>query len=993
MGSAARDTRLYDICDPYHGDKGTPFLRIFKPAFLTGIAAKSDKFANYAQHLRGEDAGAVPPSTEAQRSQNAHHVNNRILFPGEQGYNNANTTLGTNGLTAAERASWQTIASNGEVRVAEGKTAFLARAEACVASIRNHVVAPGIRADIDTMMRKYHGRLWTQGAPVLGDADGQARFPVGHARAGEQLDGAALVAFQKYGNSIARHVWGLVEDAGQYRQDDLQTATQEMIWVNLKLSDVGCTERTIQDFHALMETLSNEMVRPKTSDEKKIKLLTNITFPSALAADAIKELQNPVHGSFENTVAAFSRLWETYYLNGTIKYAKPPQHPTRPTHRVDGLVCSPCLDDDTSDDGLAAYSASVAKVAQRGSLENEAFCWNCLGWGHTKNMNGQPVCPSERRFRSIPEAIEKMQDKKLQFAAAPRRFNGNRPPSKGPLRKGSQLRPPAKSSNRPAAHSAESTDNNDEDPDELEVEALHAQIDGDGSVYDADGNFMGVLHTEERNYAMTIEGTDDGNYVMPSLSFAKANTPPLDTLSLIVADIDESIPDENASPDVAPFVLDDAGELQPNPVWQEETAPPPNDTACSAHVGEEFSKPSSSTRMRGARSLLTSILLTVTITSTFIGELIHKILKPVYKAAKHTTTAMMTLLLFQTNYQPMSSDAYALSVGRPSVPLKAVIDSGSTVTASGKESLFPKKLITQVNPGISVRSASGVLMPVAYVGTLLLKPKVGSRKAVIPVHNALYVPGMGTLTLLSPKQLFSQQRIRTYFNDQLYLEMPDGSRVNFGENNRSYVMEIESNPCDMTTEELEAYALSCPELTPELVHERCMHFSHDRLSASADCTTGLIHHHLGRFHCEACARATPGHRLEQRKPRAKTSSKAFGDRVFCDTCELPTSVPTGYTGWIAFLDDATRYLALYYVKDHSAEELQKCIELYCIDNSDYLPALGGTPSPRELVSDNGPEYASGNIADFCRELHMRHSTIVEWNPQQNAVERSHGTVL
>ena len=40
MASAAsRDTRLYDVCDPYHGEVGHAWTREFEPAFKSGLGA------------------------------------------------------------------------------------------------------------------------------------------------------------------------------------------------------------------------------------------------------------------------------------------------------------------------------------------------------------------------------------------------------------------------------------------------------------------------------------------------------------------------------------------------------------------------------------------------------------------------------------------------------------------------------------------------------------------------------------------------------------------------------------------------------------------------------------------------------------------------------------------------------------------------------------------------------------------------------------------
>ena len=43
-GAASRDTRLFEICEAYHGEVGPPFTRIFEPAFIIGLGKKKDKY-------------------------------------------------------------------------------------------------------------------------------------------------------------------------------------------------------------------------------------------------------------------------------------------------------------------------------------------------------------------------------------------------------------------------------------------------------------------------------------------------------------------------------------------------------------------------------------------------------------------------------------------------------------------------------------------------------------------------------------------------------------------------------------------------------------------------------------------------------------------------------------------------------------------------------------------------------------------------------------
>ena len=123
----------------------------------------------------------------------------------------------------------------------------------------------------------------------------------------------------------------------------------------------------------------------------------------------------------------------------------------------------------------------------------------------------------------------------------------------------------------------------------------------------------------------------------------------------------------------------------------------------------------------------------------------------------------------------------------------ANIDSGASISASGRSNLFPPKLITKWHPKFSVRSASRQVMPVLFIGSMLLKPAgINNKKNKgLIVENALYVPDMKELTLISPKQLFRSHGIRTYFNDENYLKLPDGATVEFTETSKSYILKIE----------------------------------------------------------------------------------------------------------------------------------------------------------------------------------------------------------
>jgi hypothetical protein len=78
-------------------------------------------------------------------------------------------------------------------------------------------------------------------------------------------------------------------------------------------------------------------------------------------------------------------------------------------------------------------------------------------------------------------------------------------------------------------------------------------------------------------------------------------------------------------------------------------------------------------------------------------------------------------------------------------------------------------------------------MDVLFVGTMLLQTECGKK---IYIEGSLCVPEMGDLTLISPKQLFHGNGIRTEFNDIRRLTLPSGDIVKFTETNKSYILKI-----------------------------------------------------------------------------------------------------------------------------------------------------------------------------------------------------------
>ena len=324
----------------------------------------------------------------------------------------------------------------------------------------------------------------------------------------------------------------------------------------------------------------------------------------------------------------------------------------------------------------------------------------------------------------------------------------------------------------------------------------------------------------------------------------------------------------------------------------------------------------------------------------------------------------------------------------------AIIDSGTTCTASPERSLFPTAKIKKYNPGYRVRVASGVHLPVEFVGTLELRIpakqitgniSTSASDLVLSIDDAFYVPGL-CATLVSTKALFKNHRIRTYLNDELHLRLPRGRKINIDEGPRNYTIPYVHA---VSTQQFDANSASTrTDKAPpssELLHSRLCHFSYDKINASKDHVRGLPHS-LPRSDCRACT--TGGTRAPTVSTSTTRQYKYFGERVASDLCEMPVSTPFGFKYFISFYDLATKYLNVYYLRHGNAEEVQACFELFLADNKRYLKGKAVT-----WFTDNGSEFHEKNLTAFIRELQVRHRATVPHNPQTNPAERVNSILL
>jgi len=183
---------------------------------------------------------------------------------------------------------------------------------------------------------------------------------------------------------------------------------------------------------------------------------------------------------------------------------------------------------------------------------------------------------------------------------------------------------------------------------------------------------------------------------------------------------------------------------------------------------------------------------------------------------------------------PMAMNIYSLGTTMSLPSNIAHVDSGTTRHASGCRALFREHLIANRKPQLSVRVASGTRLLVEFIGVMQLhvqgvRPKgsTGTQETfptTLGLAGALFVPGMPpSTTLISTKQLFKQERIKTYLNDALYLELPSGVRIGITDTDTSYLIPYETK----ATPQLHikqgtpnAHVAALTELPIDLIHQR-----------------------------------------------------------------------------------------------------------------------------------------------------------------------------
>lgn len=340
------------------------------------------------------------------------------------------------------------------------------------------------------------------------------------------------------------------------------------------------------------------------------------------------------------------------------------------------------------------------------------------------------------------------------------------------------------------------------------------------------------------------------------------------------------------------------------------------------------------------------------------------------------------------------------------------IDTGATKHASGKAKLFPRKYVTAVRPNLVVEMADNNRCAVELIGSMLLpisyRQSIGTsakKRAKLLVSDALLVPKLNDVTLISPKALFANEGIRTYFNDDLYMRAPSGQIFDFVETERLYILPFTSDDGPTCPVLAISHKPSRP-LSIDDLHAKFAHFSVDSIVGSQHCFTGVDVSHLpiaarSKFECETCARAAMRRHAAPEQRGVKFTR--FAQCICSDTCDMGVySTPFGFRYFLTFMDMATRYLFVYFLRTHEHAEVRRAYTQFMADARQYMPKgrvevwyvdNGSEFSVAAGVGKDKPGYYANDTDTWLAEYFTRRRFIVPWNPQQNAAESANRVLL
>jgi len=172
----------------------------------------------------------------------------------------------------------------------------------------------------------------------------------------------------------------------------------------------------------------------------------------------------------------------------------------------------------------------------------------------------------------------------------------------------------------------------------------------------------------------------------------------------------------------------------------------------------------------------------------------------------------------------------------------------------------------------------------------------------------------------------------------------------------------------------------------DLFHARMGHINYADLRRLTHMSYGIILDDKPETElCKSCI-ITKSHRKHFHS--SDSHAKHFGELTHFDICSVGIeTIVGGFTQFILFIDDYSRYMKCYLIKNKS--EALKCIKHY-----DSIVHNETGKHCQFLRSDNAKEFLSTNIVEYCNMHGIRQQTTTSYTPQSNGrAERPNRTCV
>ena len=330
-----------------------------------------------------------------------------------------------------------------------------------------------------------------------------------------------------------------------------------------------------------------------------------------------------------------------------------------------------------------------------------------------------------------------------------------------------------------------------------------------------------------------------------------------------------------------------------------------------------------------------------------------------------------------------------------------IMDSGATSSCTNDLSVFSK--FSEDVPFRRIRVANGKYAMVHGIGEAMLnlQDSASGTTVQLKLKNVLYIPQV-PVNLISTRSLWNDSKVSSTFDDSCTLRFKNGTSVQFTTERRGHYYCV-SKPVVETTRtsnhdaslcstctidgcsaSADLFATDSPNLSADVIHARLGHCGPERAVEALHGSDGLpdapyYRKQLSKI-CEGCrlggARKHPLHGIpSQHRPQA------FGDRIHSDLCgPFPVSATGKFEYILSFVDSATGYGEICFLQTKHADEVIPHFDSFVKRWKHKLP--GGVV--REWFTDNGGEFTSASVAEFCDEFVTKRGFTVPYCSPQNA---------